>query len=502
MAMVRKNKGAVAAGHPTTAAAAASILADGGNAFDAALAALATACVVEPALASLGGGGFLLAHRPDSEPLLIDFFAQTPKRRHKAGDVAFEPILADFGTATQEFHVGLGAAAAPGVIPGLFHIHGRLGRLPLTRIVEPAIAAARDGVTVNPLQAYLFDILRPIFSYSVGARAAFADGPGEGAALRNADLADTLEALAQEGEALYRAGELGRAVADLSRDQGGHLTMADIADYRVVERRPLTLDYHGHRLLTNPPPSAGGILIAFALRLLERRPPPDDAAGRLDHLARAMHQTNKARVDSAMAADRLLDPAFLKAYAASVADRPHTARGTTHISVIDGAGDAAALTVSNGEGCGHVVPGTGIMLNNMLGEEDLHPDGFDAWPENSRISSMMAPSVLLDADGRATALGSGGSNRLRTAILQVLLNMIDLGMAPEPAVTAPRIHYERGLLNVEGGFDDTTVEALTAAYPNHQLWPRHNLFFGGTHVATCSGGGAGDPRRGGVAVAV
>ena len=146
--------------------------------------------------------------------------------------------------------------------------------------------------------------------------------------------------------------------------------------------------------------------------------------------------------------------------------------------------------------------GTGVVVSDRdLAEYELAGDAL----EGSLFRMLRQGQRVvfdLDGDGRATALGSGGSNRLRTAILQVLLNMIDLGMAAEPAVTAPRIHYERGLLNIEGGFDDALVYTLTAAYPNHQLWPRHNLFFGGTHVATCSGGGAGDPRRGGVAVAV
>jgi gamma-glutamyltranspeptidase/glutathione hydrolase len=123
-------------------------------------------------------------------------------------------------------------------------------------------------------------------------------------------------------------------------------------------------------------------------------------------------------------------------------------RGTTHISVIDAAGNAASLTLSNGEGCGHVLPVTGIMLNNMLGEEDLNPEGFHRWGEDLRLSSMMAPTLAEHA-GRLIALGSGGSNRLRTAILQVLCNLIDLGLSPEASVAAPRIHLERGKISIE-----------------------------------------------------
>ena len=509
-------QGVVAAGHPKTAAAAAAILGEGGNAFDAALAAVLAACVVEPALCSPGGGGFLLATGPATKPVLFDFFAQTPRRRRPEAD--FHPVLVDFGTATQEFHVGLGAAATPGTIPGLFHIHRRLASMPLARIVEPAVAYGRDGVAVNTLQAYLFDILAPIFTFSPSVRAAFpaADGalgvPREGEMLRNPDLAALLDNLAREGEALYRQGALGQAMVALSRDAGGHLTADDIARYRVVERQPLGVDYHGRQILTNPPPSAGGILIAFALQLLAGQGEAGLEAGGfadLDRLARVMHQTNQARIDSGMVASgpdraalKLLDPGFVQAYAEQVAGRPASARGTTHISVIDAQGNAAALSISNGEGSGHAVPGAGFMLNNMLGEEDLHPYGFDGWAVDRRISSMMSPSVLLGEHGRLTALGSGGSNRIRTAILQVLLNLIDHRMAPQQAVLAPRIHHERGLLHIEGGHADAAVESLRTAYPEHQIWPDHNLFFGGTHLAQSGGDGAGDPRRGGVAIVI
>jgi gamma-glutamyltranspeptidase/glutathione hydrolase len=158
------------------------------------------------------------------------------------------------------------------------------------------------------------------------------------------------------------------------------------------------------------------------------------------------------------------------------------------------------MTLSNGEGCGHLLPGTGIMLNNMLGEEDLNPDGFNQWPCDVRVSSMMAPTMAEDGH-HLIAIGSGGSNRLRTAILQTLCNLIDFELSPEAAVNAPRIHVERDRLDVEPGFDPAVIEELVADYPEHRLWSSHNLFFGGTHTVAWDGhvfSGAGDPRRGGV----
>ena len=244
------------------------------------------------------------------------------------------------------------------------------------------------------------------------------------------------------------------------------------------------------------------MLIRFAQQLLSSIEPSGllfGSSGHLKALALVMEQTNLARHRHA-AHEGSLDEATLEQYRAVIRNHPVTARGTTHISVIDGHGNAASLTLSNGEGCGHLVPGTGIMLNNMLGEEDLNPGGFHQWQEDVRVSSMMAPSLALDS-GRLVAIGSGGSNRLRTAILQTLCNMIDFGMPVEEAVAAPRIHLERDLISIEPGFPRESVEALVAAYPEHHLWEEKNLFFGGAHTVTFDGSrfrGAGDPRRGGV----
>ena len=186
-----------------------------------------------------------------------------------------------------------------------------------------------------------------------------------------------------------------------------------------------------------------------------------------------------------------------------MAGRPRCARGTTHISVADGFGNLAAVTLSNGEGCGHAWPGTGIHLNNMLGEEDLHPDGFDAWPTDTRIASMMAPSVLELGCGRQVAFGSGGSNRIRTALLQVASKLVDHGLSAAEAVEAARLHVERGLVSIEPGFAEDAIAAAAAEGDRLNRWPDRNMFFGGVHAVERHPDGrvtgAGDPRRGGVA---
>jgi gamma-glutamyltranspeptidase/glutathione hydrolase len=176
-------------------------------------------------------------------------------------------------------------------------------------------------------------------------------------------------------------------------------------------------------------------------------------------------------------------------------------RGTTHISVADRAGNIASLTASNGEGCAYVLPGTGIMLNNMLGEEDLNFGGFHRWKEGVRLASMMSPAVAELADGTRIALGTGGSNRIRSAITQVLVNLLDFGMSLGAAVTAPRMHLEGDMLSIESGLAGETLAALQAMAPRHHVWPEKNLFFGGVHAVSIKHGGifdgAGDPRRGG-----
>ena len=517
-----RRRGAVACGHPATAAAAEEILAEGGNAFDAVLAAFCAACAAEPVLASLGGGGFLLAQPAGEEPLLYDFFVQTPQKRPEPDHLDFYPILADFGTATQEFHIGVGAVAVPGAVKGLFAIHEDLASLPMTRIVEPAARLAREGVELRPIDGYLFDVVSPILKATPEARGLFlADGdrllaPGE--RLRQPLLADSLEALAGEGARLFYEGDFARALVRLCRESGGLLGEADLAAYEVARRRPFVCDYRGHRVVTNPPPSCGGILIGFALALLaEAEParfPPGSVEG-LRLLAEVMDLTNKARVEARLeeaaaagredeAAERLFAPALLARYQEEVAGHGSFSRGTTHISVVDGAGNLAAMSLSNGEGCGTLLPGSGIMLNNMLGEEDLNHGGFHRWPENSRLSSMMSPSLATSAEGALFAIGSGGSNRIRTAVLQVLVNLLDHGMDMAEATEAPRLHVEGEVANLEGGLPAAAEGDLAQRGYRTIAWPRHNLFFGGVHGVALSAGGelsaAGDPRRGGAAL--
>ena len=499
--------GVVAAGHPETARAAVQILEAGGNACDAAIAAFFAACVAEPVLASLGGGGFLLTRDPGRPARIHDFFAHAPRRRTAPEELDFHPIVADFGTSRQEFHIGLGAIATPGCPRGIARAHARDGHLPLAELVQPAIALAREGVEVNPFQAYVIEVVAPILEASPGVRGLYAS-PADphrliraGERMRQPQLADSLEAFAREGEAWFHEGEFAHLLAGMCR-QGGSIGLDDLERYPARSREALVTRYRGARLHTNPPPSAGGSLVAIALGLLEREADPG-----LDTLIGAMEATNLARDEALAAPDppaalgHLVRSGELEALREALGARRRFFRGTTHISVIDGQGRVAGLSTSNGEGCGHLVPDTGIMPNNMLGEQDLNPRGFHRWRPDTRISSMMAPSLLEPAPGQEVVLGSGGSNRLRTAILQVILRLVDHGDDLAAAVRHPRIHYEAGCLHAERDLPELALADTSRG--DLRLWPPHSLYFGGVHCAARRGSeleGAGDPRRGGVAL--
>lgn len=510
------SRGVVAAGHPVTADAARDTLAAGGNAFDAVLAAMLAACVAEPVLASLGGGGFLLAHPAGSEPEVFDFFVQTPRNQRPLEEIDFRPIVADFGSAQQEFHIGLGTIATPGVVAGFFDIHGALGTLPADIIAGPAIEAAREGVVVNGFQHYIATIVAPILNSSPAALSlhACANRPGgpaaEGTRQTNPALADTLETLCREGARVFYSGEIGQSIAKACREDGGWLCEADLNGYRTVRRRPLCASFGEHRLFLNPPPSIGGTLLAFTLSLLDGQPATDPATDKgILAIADAMAATHRARRDHRIdfgvdeeLAQRMLAPDSLSRYRRAINGAVST-RGTTHISVADQAGNLASLTLSNGEGSGFVAPGSGTMLNNMLGEEDLNARGFHQWPADTRVSSMMSPTLAHSCDGDWYALGSGGSNRIRSAILQTLLHLLAAGRSVDDAVHRPRVHVENCHLSIEAGFPESAVAPLQERFPEHHLWPTINLFFGGAHSvlrrADGSLDGAGDPRRGGVA---
>jgi gamma-glutamyltranspeptidase / glutathione hydrolase len=313
----------------------------------------------------------------------------------------------------------------------------------------------------------------------------------EGDVLRDPALAEALERLGAEGAAPFYTGDLGAAIADRVCELGGTLTREDLAAYEAVPREPVRVQYRGREVLTNPPPNAGGTLLAYALALLERDPEAPEPLA----LVRAMEAAQSERTPEFLTG--LAEPGFLARF---MADR---LGGTTHISVLDTEGWACSVTCTNGEGCGVVVPGTGVHVNNIMGEQDLSPLGFFTHPIGRRLPSMMAPTIVLGADGAPElVLGSAGSNRIRSVLLQVIANVLDRGQNAAEAVGAPRLHFEDDLVYAEPGIE---LSALESAGYTTLRFRGLNLFFGGCQAverdaATGALSGGGDPRRGGAVV--
>lgn len=519
-------KGAVAAGHPLTAAAGARMLEEGGNAVDACVAAAFVSWVAESPLTGPGAGGFMLVHRArDRSDRVLDFFAAAPGRGLLPGDggeMAAVDVAFD-ARATQVFFVGAASCAVPGAPAGLALAHRRYGRLPWAELLVPAVEAARRGVELNAGQAFLHRILDPILRREAAGRRVYgAERPlAEGDALQMRELAETLERLAAEGvETLYR-GELARRTSEAVLERGGRITEADLGAYRVVQRRPVRAAYRGVEFVSNPPPSSGGLLVAFALRILDRLGPSarSGSAAAIAQLAEAMREAARVRGGGFLAElyrggapGRILADDHVAAAVCAIRDRmplpggePSGSPSTTHISVVDALGNAASLSASTGCGSGFFVPGTGIQLNNMLGESDLTGDGRIARP-GERLTSMMAPSLVL-ADGRPRlVVGSAGSIRLRGAVLQTVLNVVDHRMSVGEALAAPRVHLEGDVLQLEGGFDPAAADGLEQRGYEVVRWSERNLYFGGAAaVAFREDGGleaAGDPRRSGAGVVV
>jgi gamma-glutamyltranspeptidase/glutathione hydrolase len=442
----------------------------------------------------------MLVVAPAEPAVLLDFFVEASGRgADPAQREELVPISVSFGDAIQVFNIGAASVGAFGVPAGICEAARRYGSVPLEDLVVPAATLAREGVELNRQQAYVFEILADIVTATPEAAALFApDGHvlGAGDRVRQLELADSLERLAREGADPFYNGDIGEAIVDWVSARGGTLTAEDLTAYEVVARDPVTVSYRGRDVLTNPPPSAGGILIAHALASLDQDPARPD----VKRIVAVMEQTQALRTPEFL--EGLDDPEFVERFLARRAPAPPLG-STTHISVLDSDGWACSVTCSNGSCSGIVVPGTGVHLNNMLGEQDLNPLGFHRHPPGRRLPSMMAPTIVLHGATPELVLGSAGSNRIRSAILQTIVRVIDERRPASEAVEAPRVHYEDGVVYAEPGIDTTDVEASGQPIARFRDL---NLFFGGVEaVARNPKGvlsGGGDPRRGGAAFVV
>ncbi len=489
------SQGIVAAGHPLTARAGADVLRAGGNAVDAAVAAMLTSWVAEPLLSGPGAGGYMLVAGAGEEPVLLDFFVAAPGHGARPRNhCALVPVEVDFGgDARQIFHVGAASCGAYGTPAGIDAAIDRWGTVALCDLAAPAAALAREGVALNAQQAEVVVLLEGILRSTPEAQAIYAPGGRllrEGDVVRSDELGDTIGRLGAEGSAPFYTGDIADAVVAWVAAGGGALTSEDLRVYEALGREPLTVPYRGRDVMTNPPPSAGGILLAFALLLLDQTPSPPP----LTMLVRAMEEAQAARTPQFV--EGLADPGFAARMLGS------RMGSTTHISVIDAEGRACSVTCTNGEGSGLVVPGLGIHVNNIMGETDLNPLGFHHAPPGRRMPSMMSPTIVTSGGEVLLALGSSGSNRIRSALLQTIVGVLDDNLAADAAVQAPRVHFEDDVVFAEPG---STLDGLRFDPYEVQHFRSQNMFFGGVQAvsrdpstgALCGGG---DPRRGGVAV--
>ena len=503
-------RGAVAGGSPYTVEAGLFALRSGGNAVDAIVAASLMATVAEPILTGLGGGGLAMV-RMGGTVEVVDLFSDMPGLGRSEPNPPVDPIVIDFGPTSQVFHVGPGAVAVPGLAPGLAALHLRHGRLPLAQLVEPAAKAAHQGVEVSTAMERVLHLLGPIQARDPWtAKVFFRDGRPliTGERFRMPELGETLRRFGQEGARLFTEGAVAQAMA--AHLQGrGRLTRADLAAYQPKLMAPLRYQYRDATIWVPPPPSVAGLLTLQALRALEDHGPMPAplSAAQVHFLAHALGRADSARRGSLV--PNLFNSSYLEGFLAAIApeergeDEVLTGKRrpghTTHISVVDGEGNAVGLTSSLGETAGSVVPGTGLLLNNFLGEDDVNPAAARIQPGH-RLMTMCCPT-LVEIGDRIFMLGSSGSSRIRSAILHGIVYLTDHGMEPEEVVRAPRAHVEGGLLHIEAdGRPSSSLSALKLAYPGMRRFDGLNMFFGGLHIAGLDDGqmvGAGDPRRSG-----
>lgn len=533
--MSQVQHGVIAAGDEQTAAAGAEILRMGGNAVDAAVAATFVSFIAEIGVVHLGGSGIAQVYDSRTGAAHVyDFFSVMPGLGGTPPDrLDFEEVTIDFGSATQSFYLGRGSVAVPGNIVGLCRMAADYGRLPLATLLQPAIRLAQTGLSLAWFQADTCHLLEPLYTHTADIRAVFAPHGRiveTGEHLFVPDLAQTLMALAAHGAEYARTGPLAQTLVADQAAHGGLLTSEDLASYAVRELPPLRLDYRGYEILLPPLSSVGGVLTAFSLLLLsglEVTDRPHGSAGHLQLLLEVMAATTRARQSWDELADALpedeamahfLAAPFVAAHReevrAALADRRPSSLGvdkrgpsnTSHLSVIDSDGLAVSLTTTAGESAGYILPGTGYIPNNILGEADLHPRGFHNRPAGQRIATMMTPAVILK-DGRPRlVVGSGGSIRIRSAILQVITNLLDYRLGLDDAVNLARVHLDDTVLQCEVGIDPVAMDELEAMGYSVNRWTTRSIYFGGAHSVERTADGrlvaAGDSRRGGATAAV
>jgi gamma-glutamyltranspeptidase/glutathione hydrolase len=537
-------KGAIATAHPLASEAGAAVLRAGGNAADAAVAAAFAVGVLEPQSSGIGGGGFALVYLAKEERVhVLDF-------REVAPAAATPTMFVKDGQPRPELSLtGPLSVAVPGAVRGYAELARRFGKKPLRALTAPAERLAGGGVPVS--RSFLwaaqerFEMLKADPEASRTFLFRGADGairpPRPGDRLVQKDLAATLRAIGRQGADAFYRGPIARKMVDAVRSRGGILTAEDLSGYAVRDRQPLHGHYRGHRVVTMPLPSAGGAILLGLLHALE---PEDPRAGgyRPERFLHVMVEAEKrlfarraallgdpAHVPGADAAAReMTTPAFASALRAQIGERatpstqiaiPREQPNTTHISVVDGEGNAVALTTTVNYlfGSGIVAPGTGVLLNDEMDDFDIAPGVPNAYglrgsdknapaPGKTPLSSM-SPTIVFDVEGRVRwVLGAPGGSTIPTTVAQAIVNLVDNGMAIDQALAAPRIHHQLfpDAVRVEpNGLDAATVQALGARGHTVRFSERHWGNAQGVAVLPESGWreAASDPRYDGAPAA-
>lgn len=470
--------GAVATGDVQTTDAAAEVLKAGGNALDAIIAGALASFVAEPLLSSPGGSGVLTVCCPDGTAKTLDFFSNAPLSTLDRSALDFSAVEVDFGSTTQIFHVGRGSAAVPHALDGLA-VASDLARLPLKRLIEPAVKLAKDGATMSAPSALVFSLLSPILRREALTEARFLpEGvPAEGDVLRLSKLAELFVAFAEHGGTPPHFRDA--VLAEFGASRGGRLTAADFET--PIELRPASgSEISGGTLFSSP--RMGGQLVSKIAKSIVAAKATNFAT-----LAQASQQGSAWKFE--LSGNHL--------------------GSTTHLSVIDRDGMAASLTLTNGEGCGATLPEYDTQLNNFLGEEDLSPHGFFSHAPGEALPTMVAPTILRSNRG-VLATGSGGSNRIRSVVAEVIARVC-LGANLEEATLAPRVHVEGSHLWYERIEDFSSSQGVKQnltglGVDTTSPFDERAFFFGGVHSVMRDVDGEfhafADPRRGGSACIV
>ena len=495
------------------------VLAAGGNAADAAVATAFALAVVHPSAGNLAGGGLAIV-RTDHEARALDFretapAAATPDMFVKAGPRA--SLAGDL------------ASGVPGSVAGLWELHAQYGKTPWPQLIAPAIAFAKDGFAVDPILAAALKMRLARAPITAGV---WSHEHAAGEIVKQPELAATLQRIADQGPAGFYSGDTAAAIVDEMHKGGGLITAADLGGYHAVWREPLRFDYRGRHLITMPPPSSGGIVIAMTANMLRKLDVAQLGWHSAEHVhelvevwRRAFAARNEVLGDPAYVKDmpvaKLMSPAYADELAATIGPRATPSKDvpalieslhTTNLCVVDRTGMAIALTTTLNTSFGNGVVVAGFLMNNEMDDFATRPGQPNVYglvqgaanqvEAGKRMLSSMSPTVIEDDKGVAMVVGGQGGPRIITEVWQTISNVIDFGMPVAEAIAAPRVHHQHlpdeVIVEDKAITPDVAAALRTMGYTLVMGKPERIYGAANAIVRTPSGwAGAADPRNGG-----